>query len=108
MMSYRHITSSLTGQCFGKLVGCTILGPIGMAHFCRCLLSKKARPVMNLIYDLFASILTFSSQVSVGASAGFSPQHYVAICTTCKGFRVTVKLLINGECNILQHWLPGK
>lgn len=136
MMSFRHITSSLTGHCFGRLVGCTrtmtnmsttstfgldtdyrdgLISGQGIDTYrvsgawirgnslwvvpCRCLLSKKARPVMNLINDLLTSILTFSSQVSVGASAGFSPQLYATICTTCKGFRVTVKLLINGECS---------
>lgn len=56
---------------------------------------------MNLIYDLLTSILTFSSQVSIGVGGGFTPQHYAGICATCKGFRTTVRLLINGE------WVDG-
>ncbi len=75
---------------------------------CRCLLSKKAKPVMNLIYDLLSSIITFSSQVNAGSCAGFTKHGYAAICLACKGFRDTVRLLISGESRTsLVVFFPG-
>lgn len=51
---------------------------------------------MNLIYDLLASILTFSTQVAeLGSSR--SQRTYSVLCTTHDKFRDTCRLLISGK-----------
>lgn len=65
--------------------------------FCthRCLLSKKARPVMNIIHGIFSSVLKFGEQLTLST---FPPQRrYQAMCNThIRDFRKAATLLITG------------
>lgn len=82
---FRYPAAVVANDCINKIIY-------------RCLLSKKARPVMNLIYDLLASILTFSSHTQASVTAQDSGQHhYMAMCHTYRAFRDTVRLLISGK-----------
>ena len=73
------------------------LHAVCLMPYYRCLLSKKARPVMNLIYELLSSILTFSSHTQASAVTTFPEHNYTAMCSAYKGFRDTVRLLISGQ-----------
>ena len=61
----------------------------------RCLLSKKARPVMNIIHGIFSSVLKFGEQLTLSTSP---PQRrYQAMCDThLRDFRKAATLLITG------------
>ena len=60
----------------------------------RCLLSKKAIPVMKLIHNIFSSILKFSSQLN--AESDDVQKSYLVMSDTHKRFREISGLLIKG------------
>lgn len=63
-------------------------------HMYRCLLSKKAKPVMNIIQEVLSSILCFSFQSSLIRS---SPQRsYRSMAETHKKFSEATAILIKG------------
>lgn len=63
---------------------------------CRCLLSKKAAPVMKLIQNIFSSILKFSSELT--GERVCVERSYATMTETHNRFREVSGLLIKGEC----------
>ncbi len=64
----------------------------------RCLLSKKAAPVMKLIQSIFSSILKFSSYMR--KEGGSIERSYAAMADTHTKFREVSSLLIKGEISL--------
>jgi len=60
----------------------------------RCLLSKKAVPVMKLIHSIFRFILKFSNQLN--SDSATVQNSYAVMCETHTKFREVSGLLIKG------------
>lgn len=73
-----------------------------LSFFVRCLLNKKAAPIMKIIQDIFCLILKFCSQLSSAAwgqdsSTGeVTHPNFAAMVTSYKAFREYFVFLFKG------------
>lgn len=65
----------------------------------RCLLSKKAKPVMNIVQEVLSCVLWFSTQSALVSSTNST---YRSMCDTHRNFSNAARLLIKGELVYIQ------
>ena len=63
----------------------------------RCLLSKKAKPVMNIVQEVLSCVLRFSSQSALVSSTTSANNTYKAMCDIHRKFSNAARLLIKGK-----------
>ena len=79
------------------LVCCKCIKNIFSLHLLRCLLSKKAGPVMNIIKEIFTTIHKFHFQLTSSVWEGPVSTAHAKMCETHKRFHQRAQFLFTGK-----------